>query len=82
MKAQHMMVLALLVSGSAVAADNYTTAGATASGNPVLSKIWTDKNGDGMIQKEELAGDSQLYKRFETRDTNNDGTLTKDEYFY
>jgi hypothetical protein len=82
MKAQHLVALALLASGSAAAADSYSTAAATAASNPVISKIWVDKNADGMIQKEELASDSQLYKRFATRDTNNDGTLTKDEYFY
>ncbi len=82
MKAQQMVVIALLFSGSAVAEDSFSTAAATAASNPVISKIWTDKNADGMIQKEELSPDSQLYKRFATRDANKDGTLTRDEYFY
>lgn len=84
MKTPYLAALALLVSGAAAAADSYDLAigPATAASNPVLSKIWTDSNGDKTIQKEELAPDSQLYKRFATRDANKDGTLTRDEYFY
>lgn len=84
MKTPYLAALALLVSGAASAADGYDLAigPATAATNPVISKIWTDTNGDKTIQKEELAPDSQLYKRFATRDANRDGTLTRDEYFY
>lgn len=44
-------------------------------------QLWTDKNGDGVIQHDEVAPGSQLEKRFETRDKNHDGQLTSDEYY-
>lgn len=44
-------------------------------------KLWTDKNGDGIIQRDEVTPGSQLEKRFDTRDKNHDGQLTSDEYY-
>jgi len=84
------MLVALLViggmAGNAIAqtapAPSTGVPGASAATNPKISAAWTDKNGDGLIQKDELAPNSQLYKRFDTRDTNHDGTLTRDEYYY
>lgn len=40
-----------------------------------------DKDGDGCLSKSEVTPGGQLDKRFETRDTNGDGKLCKDEYF-
>lgn len=40
-----------------------------------------DKNGDGAIDRSEATAGSQLAARFNTRDTNRDGRLTRDEYF-
>jgi len=45
------------------------------------SELWTDKNGDGIIQRDEVTPGSQLDKRFATRDKNGDGQLTQDEYY-
>lgn len=45
------------------------------------SQLWVDKNGDGIIQRDEVAPGSQLEKRFATRDKNHDGQLTQDEYY-
>lgn len=42
---------------------------------------WGDKNGDGIIQKDEVTPGSQLEKRFATRDKNGDGQLSPDEYY-
>ena len=57
------------------------TVGAPANTSPV-SAMWVDKNGDGLIQKDEVIPGTQLAKRFDTRDANHDGTLSRDEYFY
>ncbi|WP_028079207.1 hypothetical protein [Solimonas soli] len=43
--------------------------------------LWTDKNGDGIIQRDEVTPGSQLDKRFNARDKNHDGQLTQDEYY-
>ncbi len=40
-----------------------------------------DKNKNGAIELAELPPESQLAKRFSTRDHNGDGSLTPDEYF-
>lgn len=45
------------------------------------AQLWTDKNGDGIIQRDEVTPGSQLAKRFDTRDKNHDGQLTSDEYY-
>ena len=54
--------------------------GAPAVGAP-LKDIWTDSNGDGLVQKSEVKPDSQLAKRFATRDKNGDGVLSSAEYY-
>ena len=41
-----------------------------------------DKNGDGFLDSSELEPGSQLAKRLATRDTNGDGKLSRDEYFF
>lgn len=50
-------------------------------GTAPTSELWTDKNGDGIIQRDEVTPGSQIDKRFKTRDKNNDGQLTSDEYY-
>ena len=45
------------------------------------NQLWVDKNGDGIIQRDEVVPGSQLEKRFATRDKNGDGQLTNDEYY-
>lgn len=89
MSAMHTLGIwsALLAAGLCFAAHAQTSGtmevpGATAASNSILKKEWTDKNGDGLIQKDELAPGAQLSKRFDTRDANHDGTLTRDEYYY
>lgn len=57
------------------------TVGAPPGTDPTTS-MWTDANGDGLIQKSEIKPGTQLEKRFATRDANKDGTLTRDEYYY
>ena len=66
--------------GASLDAPGSSTVGAPAVGAP-LKDIWTDSNGDGMVQKAEVKPDSQLYKRFATRDKNGDGVLSGDEYY-
>jgi len=41
-----------------------------------------DRNGDGVVELSELEPNSQLAKRFATRDHNRDGKLTREEYFF
>ncbi|HET8881229.1 MAG TPA: hypothetical protein VFM56_03560 [Solimonas sp.] len=53
---------------------------APAAGTP-SAPLWTDKNGDGIIQRDEVTPGSQLARRFDTRDRNHDGQLTPDEYY-
>lgn len=74
------LVSAALSNGAS--AQGMDVPGATAASNSKIKDAWVDKNGDGLIQKDELAPGSQLAKRFETRDANHDGTLTRDEYYY
>jgi hypothetical protein len=57
------------------------TVGAPPGTDPTTS-MWTDTNGDGLMQKSEVKPGSQMEKRFSTRDANKDGTLTRDEYYY
>lgn len=66
--------------GASLDAPGSATVGAPAAGAP-LKDIWTDSNGDGQVQKAEVKPDSQLYKRFATRDKNGDGVLSGDEYY-
>jgi hypothetical protein len=90
MKKTVIVALALsVVSGVAFAqANTYSTqatgAGAFAPGSPltVNNTNYTDTNGDGALTPDELPPDSQLAKRFATRDANKDGRLTRDEYFF
>jgi len=41
-----------------------------------------DRNGDGYVELSELAPDSQLAKRFATRDHDRDGKLSREEYYF
>lgn len=41
-----------------------------------------DKNGDGFVDSTEAEPGTQLAKRLKTRDTNGDGKLSRDEYFF
>jgi hypothetical protein len=66
--------------GATLDAPGSSTVGAPAVGAP-LKDIWTDSNGDGLVQKSEVKPDSQLAKRFATRDKNGDGVLSSDEYY-
>ena len=50
-------------------------AGAAAAASP-------DKNGDGFVDASEAEPGSQLAKRLKTRDSNGDGKLSRDEYFF
>mgnify|MGYP001615528598 CR=1 FL=1 len=74
-----------LASGKVLAAGETTSypasnvAAVTAA--TASSKLWVDKNGDGIIQRDEAVPGSQIEKRFATRDANKDGQLTQDEYF-
>lgn len=64
-----------------VGAPNYgkSSISGGVSSRPTLSTA--DKNGDGFLDKSELDPESQLYKRFATRDKDGDGKLGPDEYF-
>ncbi|MDM4770272.1 hypothetical protein [Solimonas sp. SE-A11] len=66
--------------GASLDAPGSASVGAPAVGAP-LKDIWTDSNGDGLVQKSEVKPGSQLDKRFSRRDTNGDGVLSKDEYY-
>ncbi|AXQ30875.1 hypothetical protein D0B54_20275 [Solimonas sp. K1W22B-7] len=66
--------------GSSLDAPGSSTVGAPAVGEPTKA-MWTDTNGDGLVQKSEVKPDSQIYKRFATRDHNGDGVLSPDEYY-
>ena len=66
--------------GSSLDAPGSNTVGAPAVGEPTKA-MWTDTNGDGLVQKSEVKPDSQIYKRFATRDKNDDGVLGPDEYY-
>jgi hypothetical protein len=73
-------VVLVFAAGSALADGTITSV----PNQPVVihtDHLYTDTNGDGMIQKSEVVPGSQLEKRFDYRDTNHDGVLTKDEYY-
>lgn len=66
--------------GASLDAPGSATVGAPAVGESTKA-MWTDSNGDGLVQKSEARPGSQLDKRFATRDKNGDGVLGKDEYY-
>lgn len=73
-----------LASGKVLAADETmsypaSNVAAVTAAKP-SSKLWVDKNGDGIIQRDEVVPGSQIENRFATRDANKDGQLTQDEY--
>jgi len=67
--------------GSSLDAPGAKTVGAPAS-SATLAEMWTDKNGDGVIDHSEVVPGSQIDQRFPTRDKNRDERLTTDEYYY
>ena len=75
--------LALAV-GSANAADNKASAGATSDkigtdkNDPGFNNL--DKNHDGYLSRSEAAGNPTLAKKFKEADRNNDGKLSRSEY--
>lgn len=76
------VLLAAAGAASAADASSYgASASATTTASASTDKRWVDKNGDGIIQRDEVTPGSQIEKRFKTRDANNDGQLTPDEYF-
>jgi hypothetical protein len=91
MEKSHLILIGLLaLAGAAHAATPLPGHGTDAPGAGTVgapegtaptSQIWVDKNGDGIIQRDEVAPGSQLDKRFNTRDKNHDGQLTQDEYY-
>ncbi len=52
------------------------------AGNFAPGTFPADVDGDGCLSKSEVPSDSQLGKRFDTRDGNHDGKLCKDEYYF
>lgn len=87
-----MLMLALgLTAGAAHAGvgtlpgSNLDRPGSSSVGAPMGSdstdNMFKDSNGDGVIQREEVTPGSQLAKRFDRRDVNHDGQLTRDEYY-
>ncbi|HSW12036.1 MAG TPA: hypothetical protein VLI06_04305 [Solimonas sp.] len=66
--------------GASLDAPGSATVGAPAVGEPTKD-MWTDANGDGLVQKSEVKPGSQIDKRFAIRDKNGDGILGKDEYY-
>lgn len=82
------LALATLSGGALAQANSYSTqatgAGAFAPNSPltVNNTNYKDANGDGALTPDELPPGSQLAKRFSTRDTNKDGRLTRDEYYF
>jgi hypothetical protein len=64
-----------------VGAPNYGKSGGSSGSSSKPTMSMADKNGDGFLDKSELDPDSQLYKRFATRDKDGDGKLGPDEYF-
>ena len=66
--------------GHSLDAPGAATVGAP-PGTAPTSALWNDKNGDGIVQRDEVVPGSQLDKRFATRDANKDGQLTQDEYY-
>lgn len=62
------------VGGNVPGEPKQATAGSTGS-------YAADVDGDGCLSQTEIPPDSQLSKRFATRDANHDGKLCKDEYF-
>lgn len=68
-----------LVSAAALAEDSKYPG--TAPGT-LSNTDYADKNGDGCLTPDELKPDSQLAKRFSTRDKNKDGKICKDEYYF
>ena len=52
-----------------------------ASDTPKAAALATDRNGDGMISRDEVTPGTNLANRFDDRDQNGDGMLTQDEYY-
>lgn len=65
--------------------SNLDRPGSSSVGAPMGSEstadMFKDSNGDGVIQRDEVTPGSQLARRFDRRDTNHDGQLTRDEYY-
>lgn len=73
---------ASLGAGAAVAQNSDSSRVYSVAGdNTRVSVPGEDKNGDGCIDRSEVTPGSQLEKRFDTRDTNGDGKLCRDEYY-
>lgn len=68
-----LAVLTALSAGTAYAATQSDTAAA----KPTRASL--DANGDGSIDRAEAAKSPRLQERFDTIDTNKDGTLSKEE---
>ncbi|WP_028006502.1 hypothetical protein [Solimonas flava] len=92
MDRSHLLFIALFAVAGAASAGTGTLPGHSTDapgsasvgapgGTAPASELWVDKNGDGIIQRDEVVPGSQLDKRFERRDTNHDGQLTQDEYY-
>lgn len=83
-----LLVAAMTVAASAAFAQEQNSQTFGHMGPPVskaslqnTNSSTLDKDGDGLVCKNELSPGSQLYSRFATRDSNGDGCLSKDEYW-
>ena len=84
-----LILLAAALPAFAPAADTRAGAqyvGGNVPGEPAQSSgttgaMATDVDGDGCYSMSEVKPDSNLARRFTTRDFNHDGKICKDEYF-
>ncbi|MEC9362333.1 MAG: EF-hand domain-containing protein [Sinimarinibacterium flocculans] len=68
--------------GEWVGTPNYGASSTAAASKKKTCFADFDTDGDGGLSTSELDPNSQLYKRFSTRDANGDGKLTRDEYAF
>jgi hypothetical protein len=80
------MKMQLMLAALAAAGFAATPAVAQTSANPVQQStpakdLATDRNGDGLISRDEVTPNTNLARRFDERDANKDGVLSSDEYY-
>jgi Ca2+-binding EF-hand superfamily protein len=86
MKFSKIVFSMLTVLGASAAFNVFAQSTATPATSPAMMKAHEgrgfaalDKNGDGVISRDEAAARPRMAKMFDTLDTNKDGALAKDE---